>query len=107
MDLLVVPLRLIGNLRSLFASSACADDLVVRAAMTHTVAHLRSMTVAALSPREREVLSLVAEGLTNREIARRLFISDVTVKVHVRHILEKLGVRSRTEAAVYAVERQD
>jgi ATP/maltotriose-dependent transcriptional regulator MalT len=53
----------------------------------------------ALSPREREVLELVAQGRTNREIANTLFISESTAKVHVRHILEKLGVHSRVEAA--------
>jgi DNA-binding NarL/FixJ family response regulator len=52
-----------------------------------------------LSPREREVHDLLSRGLTNREIAQKLFISEVTVKVHVRHILEKLGVRRRTQAA--------
>jgi LuxR family maltose regulon positive regulatory protein len=52
-----------------------------------------------LTPREREVHELLAQGLTNREIARLLYIEEVTVKVHVRHILEKLGVRSRVEAA--------
>ncbi len=55
-----------------------------------------------LSSRETEVLGLIAQGLTNKEIARTLFISESTVKVHVRHILEKLGVRTRTEAALAA-----
>ena len=53
-----------------------------------------------LSPREREVSALLAQGRTNAEIARALYISEVTVKVHVRHILQKLGVRNRSEAAV-------
>jgi two-component system nitrate/nitrite response regulator NarL len=57
---------------------------------------------ATLSNREREVLQLVAQGLSNKEIGRALFISESTVKVHVRHILEKLGVRTRTEAALTA-----
>jgi DNA-binding CsgD family transcriptional regulator/tetratricopeptide (TPR) repeat protein len=54
-----------------------------------------SDVASRLSKRELEVLSLVALGLTNPQIGRRLFISDVTVKVHVRHIFEKLGVRTR------------
>lgn len=52
-----------------------------------------------LSPREVDVLELVAQGLPNKEIASLLFISETTVKVHVRHILEKMGARSRTDAA--------
>jgi DNA-binding CsgD family transcriptional regulator len=60
----------------------------------------RSMRRAAeLSPREAEIHQLIAQGLTNPEISRLLFISPSTTKVHVRHILEKLGVRSRVEAA--------
>jgi DNA-binding NarL/FixJ family response regulator len=53
-----------------------------------------------LSPREQEVLRLVADGHSNREIGRMLFIAEATVKVHVCHILEKLDVRSRTAAAL-------
>jgi ATP/maltotriose-dependent transcriptional regulator MalT len=56
-----------------------------------------------LTPRERDVYSLLAEGRSNREIARALFISEPTVKVHVRSILRKLGARSRVEAAIQAV----
>ena len=56
-----------------------------------------------LTDRELEVLKLVAQGLNNREIAKRLFISENTVKNHVRNILEKLQLHSRMEAAMYAV----
>ena len=55
-----------------------------------------------LSNREQEVLGLIAQGLTNKEIAKTLFISEATAKVHVRHIFEKFGVRTRTEAALRA-----
>jgi DNA-binding CsgD family transcriptional regulator len=52
-----------------------------------------------LSPRERDVYELVVQGRTNKQIANTLFISESTTKVHVRHIFEKLGVRTRAEAA--------
>jgi DNA-binding NarL/FixJ family response regulator len=56
-----------------------------------------------LSVREIEVLQLIAQGLSNREIADRLFISEKTVKTHVANILQKLNVKSRTQAALYAM----
>ena len=52
-----------------------------------------------LSPRERDVYELIASGRSNKEIARTLFISESTAKVHVRHIYEKLGVHNRAELA--------
>jgi DNA-binding NarL/FixJ family response regulator len=58
---------------------------------------------AALTPREEDVLRYLARGLSNKEIAQELFISDGTVKSHVEHILSKLGVSDRTQAVVWAI----
>jgi DNA-binding NarL/FixJ family response regulator len=60
----------------------------------------------ALTEREREVLALVARGYTNRQIAEALSLSEKTARNHLSHILEKLGLSRRSEAAVYAVEHQ-
>ncbi len=57
----------------------------------------------ALTDRELEVLRLLAQGQSNKEIARGLYIAEKTVKTHVSNILAKLGVSSRTHAALYAV----
>jgi DNA-binding NarL/FixJ family response regulator len=62
--------------------------------------------VPRLTDRELEVLRLVAKGLSNREIATELVIAENTVKNHVRNILEKLQLRSRMEAAMYAVREK-
>jgi DNA-binding CsgD family transcriptional regulator len=60
---------------------------------------------AVLTGREREVLALVAEGMTNREVGRRLFISEKTASVHLSNLMAKLGVTSRTEAVTVAHRR--
>ena len=62
-------------------------------------------TESNLSPREGEVLQLVAQGATNKQIADSLFISENTVKTHLRNIMEKLHLANRSQAAAYAVER--
>jgi DNA-binding NarL/FixJ family response regulator len=60
--------------------------------------------VAALTPRERDVLDLLVAGLSNPQICDRLFISDATAKTHVARILQKLGVRDRVQVVIYAYE---
>ena len=67
-------------------------------------AYQEELPAGQLSPREREVLQLLTQGQTNREIARNLTVSVSTVKIHVEHILAKLGVSDRTQAAVHAIE---
>jgi two-component system nitrate/nitrite response regulator NarL len=57
-----------------------------------------------LSPREREILGFLSKGASNKEIARELEVAESTVKIHVQHILRKLNLTSRVQAAVYAVE---
>jgi DNA-binding CsgD family transcriptional regulator len=59
---------------------------------------------SALTPREREVLGFLAAARTNKEIAQTLFLSESTVKVHVRNVLHKIGARTRTEAAIHALK---
>ena len=68
------------------------------------VRHVRG-DAAALTPREREVLQLVAQGLANKQIAARLGITERTVKLHVSNILGKLGAANRTDAVILAVQR--
>ncbi|MFY9672757.1 MAG: response regulator transcription factor, partial [Trebonia sp.] len=85
--------------------AAALDDLARRARLdVGSARSTRSAAgpVAALTDREREVLRLLARGLSNREIGTELFITPKTASVHVSNILGKLGAASRTEAAAIA-----
>lgn len=96
----VVSPQMMGKLVDVFraggqAGAAAPDEAAAAAAQG-----------VVLSPREEEVLREIARGASNKEIARTLDIAETTVKIHVQHILRKLGLRSRVQAAVYATERQ-
>jgi two-component system nitrate/nitrite response regulator NarL len=92
---------------------AVSGDSVVSAEMTtKLVKGLRATGAGtgaaeekeALTPREHEILGYVAKGASNKEIARALDLAESTVKIHVQHILRKLNLSSRVQAAVYAIE---
>ena len=86
---LVVDDRLAGVLASVLRPDSHSDD-----------------PLDALTARERGILELIADGLSNKLIARELGITDSTVKVHVKHLLKKLAMRSRLEAAVWMVNKR-
>ena len=81
-------------------------ELVIRLLqrMASETSHQEEVPLERLSPRELEVLQLLTQGQTNREIAQNLTVSVSTVKIHVEHILAKLGVSDRTQAAVRAIQ---
>jgi DNA-binding NarL/FixJ family response regulator len=78
-------------------------DPAIAKQLTRTLVDPKPQTVNALTEREREVLALVAQGLSNQEIADSLVISERTARTHVSNILGKLGVASRTQAALLAI----
>lgn len=95
----------VDAIRALASGHSLLDPSVTRGVTQRLVALARQdgpAEVAGLSPREREVLLYLAQGQTNREIAERLVISTATARNHVSHILEKLGLSRRSEAAALA-----
>jgi DNA-binding NarL/FixJ family response regulator len=85
-------------------SPAVTDRVIARAASRRATAPADHAAVDELTPREREVLGLVAGGLSNAEIAETLVIEESTVKTHTKRILAKLGLRDRVQAVVFAHE---
>ena len=99
--------RAVQGGQSLISPSMASKLITEFAALAKRSAERQQQVPAPkLTDREMEVLRLVAKGLGNREIAKELFISENTVKNHVRNILEKLQLHSRMEAVVYAVREK-
>jgi DNA-binding NarL/FixJ family response regulator len=103
------PEELVEAIRLVAAGGALLDPAVTRRVIEEFARSPAPgplpAAVASLTEREREVLQLVAQGLSNAEIAATLFVSEATVKTHVARLLGKLGLRDRVQAVVFAYER--
>jgi DNA-binding NarL/FixJ family response regulator len=86
-------------------AAARGETVLAPSVATRLVGRMQNPAPAALSPRELEILRLVAKGATNRQAAAELFISEATVKTHLLHAFGKLGVSDRTAAVAIALER--
>jgi len=85
---------------------ASGHSLIDSNTAKHAMERLTQVPGSELTEREREVLTLVARGYTNKQIADTLFVSEKTARNHVSHILDKLGLSRRSEAAAFAVEHK-
>ncbi len=99
-------IRAVVQGQSLISPSMASKLLNEFNALARRAAQQEQVSAPVLTARELEVLKLVARGLSNREVAEGLFISENTVKNHVRNILEKLHLHSRMEAVMYAVRKR-
>lgn len=98
--------RLLDSLRAVARGESLLDSKVTRSVFEKLVARDGKKDERdVLTDREREVLVLIADGATNKEIAARLVVSENTARNHVSHILSKLGFSRRSEAAAYAVKK--
>ena len=94
-----------GELRDAVRQAAAGHTVLSVPIASRLVQQMRQTASVTLTPREREILALVADGLTNAEIAARLHIGRATVKTHLMHVFEKLGVNDRTAAVVTALKQ--
>ena len=95
---------LVAAVRTVGAGGSLLDSRATSALMNRIRSARREDPLAELSEQERAVFELIGEGLTNREIAERLFLAEKTIKNYVSRLLSKLGMQRRTQAAVLATE---
>ncbi len=96
--------EIIAAVRSVYRGQSALDATIAQKLLTHLTGERADAAVEDLTPREREVLTLAAKGLTNRAIGQSLGISDRTVQGHLANIYAKLNVSSRTEAVTKALQ---
>jgi DNA-binding NarL/FixJ family response regulator len=96
--------RIVANGEALLAPAITRAVIEEFARQQPTTSPVTPPAVAELTPREREVLDLLARGLSNPEICKQLVISEATTKTHVARILQKLDLRDRVQAVIYAYE---
>jgi len=96
--------EILAGIRAVAAGETVLAPSIAAKLVSRVRADAASEPVPSLSPREREVLALVAEGRSNPEIARELYLGEATVKTHLLHVFEKLGVNDRTRAVTRAME---
>jgi DNA-binding NarL/FixJ family response regulator len=97
------PPELVRAIRTAHAGQSPLSPAVAARVIDQLAQAGRPRAIEQLTPREREVLRLIAEGLSNKRIARELGVAEKTVKTHVGHVLAKLELTDRTQAALYAV----
>jgi len=102
---IVQAIRTIRNGESIIDSQILRDSLRALSATTKATSSPASFDIPSLTEQELRILTLIAEGLTNSDIAEVLTVSPNTVKTHVRNIFVKLGVSDRTQAAIWAIRR--
>jgi len=95
---------LVGAVRTIAAGGSLLDPRATTAVLERLRAPKAKDPLAALSDQERQILQLIGEGLTNREIGERMFLAEKTVKNYVSNVLSKLGLQRRTQVAVMAAE---
>ena len=97
--------ELVSDIRKVANGHSLLDPVLTQQVISRMRARQVEEATQKLTPQEERILQLIAEGLTNRQIAEQMYLSEKTVKNYVSNLLAKLGMSRRTEAAVYAIRR--